>query len=221
MAILDLGKVVPEKGVDYFTEQDINAIVEEVAQEIDVPSKTSDLINDSGFVDKNVNDLVNYELKTNTGASIEVSINSDTYVMTMNLKNSAGTILSTQQIDLPLETMVVGASYDTLSKEIVLTLKNGTTTRFSVADLVSGLQSEITSNNKLSSDLVDDTNNTNKFVSSAEKTKIGVITTNGTGNNYLSDDGTYKGIDLSNYATKSYVDNSIESAITNTLEGSY
>ena len=39
-----------------------------------------------------------------------------------------------------------------------------------VYDLVAGLQSEITSTNKLSADLVDDTNATNKFVTSAEKT---------------------------------------------------
>ena len=170
MAVLDLGKVVPEKGVDYFTEQDINDIVSEVESEISVPTKTSDLVNDSGFVDNTVNNLTNYELKTNTGSSLLVSIDSSTYVMTMNLKNSAGTVISTQTVDLPLETMVIGASYDSLSKEIVLTLKNGTTTRFSVADLVSGLQTEITSTNKLSSDLVDDTNSSNKFVSASEKT---------------------------------------------------
>ena len=37
---------------------------------------------------------------------------------------------------------------------------------------MSGLQTEITSTNKLNSDLVDDTNQNNKFVTSAEKTKI-------------------------------------------------
>ena len=38
--------------------------------------------------------------------------------------------------------MVVGASYDNTTKEVVLTLQNGTTTRFSVADLVDGLVSQ-------------------------------------------------------------------------------
>lgn len=38
--------------------------------------------------------------------------------------------------------------------------------------MVSGLQSEITSSNKLNSDLISDTNQNNKFVTSDEKTKI-------------------------------------------------
>jgi len=97
-------------------------------------------------------------------------MDSSTYVLTLLLKNSAGTTLSTATVDLPLETMVVGASYNNSTKEITLTLKNGNTLSFSIADLISGLQTEITSSNKLSSDLVDDTNKTNKFVTSTEKT---------------------------------------------------
>ena len=135
-----------------------------------IPSKTSDLSNDSGFIDNSVNNLTNYTLATNTGTTIELNINSSTYVMTLNLKNSAGRVISTGSIDLPLETMVVNASYNNVNKTIILTLQNGNTISFSVADLVSGLQTEITSTNKLSSDLVDDTNKTNKFVTTAEKT---------------------------------------------------
>lgn len=66
--------------------------------------------------------------------------------------------------------MVVNGSYDSQAKKVVLTLQNGNTIEFSVADLVAGLQSEITSTNKLDADLVDDSTSTNKFVSSAEKT---------------------------------------------------
>jgi len=124
----------------------------------------------SNFITKDVNNLTYYELKTATGNSIAMSIDSSTYVLTVSLKNSAGTILNTQTVDLPLETMVVGGSYDSTNKKIILTLKNGQTIEFSVADLVSGLQSEITSNNKLSADLVDDTSTTNKFVSASDIT---------------------------------------------------
>ena len=124
----------------------------------------------SNFITKDVNDLTYYELKTAVGNSITMSIDSSTYVLTVSLKNSAGTVLNTQTVDLPLETMVVGGSYDSTNKKIILTLKNGQTIEFSVADLVSGLQSEITSSNKLSADLVDDTNTTNKFVSASDKT---------------------------------------------------
>ncbi len=105
--------------------------------------------------------------------SLELSINSQTYVLTATLKNTSDEILGTPQtIDLPLESMVVNGTYDNTTKKVILTLKNGNTVDFSVADLVEGLQSEITSSNKLNSDLVDDTNQNNKFVTSAEKTKI-------------------------------------------------
>lgn len=105
--------------------------------------------------------------------SLELTINSQTYVLTATLKNTSGEALGTPQtIDFPLETMVVGGSYDDTTKKVILTLKNGNTVDFSVADLVEGLQSEITSSNKLDSDLVDDTNQNNKFVTSTEKTKI-------------------------------------------------
>lgn len=105
--------------------------------------------------------------------SLELAIDSQTYVMTATLKNTDGEVLGTPQtIDFPLETMVVNGAYDSATKKVILTLKNGNTVDFSVADLVEGLQSEITSSNKLNSDLVDDTNQNNKFVTSAEKTKI-------------------------------------------------
>lgn len=123
----------------------------------------------SSFIDKNVNDLTYYTLGVDTGHSIELSINSSTYVLTLSLKNSAGTILNTNTVDLPLETMVINGTYDSTNKKIILTLQNGSTIDVPVGDLINGLQTEITSNNKLSSDLVDDTNHTNKFVTSSEK----------------------------------------------------
>lgn len=170
MAVLDLGKVVPEKGVDYFTESDIQSIETDVVTDVKNTVKVSDLQNDAGYITKDVNNLTYYTLATGTGTTIDLSINSSTYVMTLDLKNSAGTTISTDSIDLPLETMVIGAIYDSTNKKIVLTLKNGETIDVPVGDLVSGLQAEITNDNKLSSDLVDDTNKTNKFVTSSEKT---------------------------------------------------
>lgn len=107
---------------------------------------------------------------TKYGASLSLSINSTTYVVTASLKDQDGNTLGTAQtIDLPLETVVVGGSYDDTAKKVILTLKNGTTIDFSVADLVAGLQTEITSTNKLDADLVDDTTSVHKFVTSADK----------------------------------------------------
>ena len=164
----------------------------------DVPTKTSDLTNDSGFITKSVDDLENYtptsdlspvatsgaysdlsgtpdlslySLITQTGNKIDLEINSSTYVLTAKLYDKNNNLISTSTgIDLPLETMVVGARYDDTTKSIILTLKNGQEVSFSVADLVSGLQTEITSTNKLNADLVDDTNSTNKFVNASDIT---------------------------------------------------
>ena len=108
---------------------------------------------------------------TKYAASMTLSINSTTYVVTAQLKDQDGNNLGTAQtIDLPLESVVVNGEYDSVHKKIVLTLQNGTTIEFSVADLVSGLQSEITSSNKLDADLVDDSTSTNKFVTASDKT---------------------------------------------------
>ncbi len=115
---------------------------------------------------------------TKYGASIAVSINTTDYKVTTTLKDQDGNTLGTAQvIDLPLESVVVNGSYDSTNKKIVLTLQNGSTIDIPVADLVAGLQSEITSTNKLASDLVDDTNQTHKFMTSAEKTKLSGIAT--------------------------------------------
>lgn len=138
----------PVKWVDYFTEEDI--------QSLNIPTTASDV---DALPDS-----------TKYWASISLSINSSTYVITAQLKDQDwNNLWSSQTIDLPLESVVVGWSYDDQTKKVILTLESGDTVEFSVADLVDWLQSEITSQNKLDSDLVDDTNSSNKFVSSAEK----------------------------------------------------
>ena len=195
---------------------EVNEIVDDAEQDLQdkidaftplIPTKMSQLQNDAGYTSNDTDQLVNYELKTGVGHSIEMSIDSQTYIVTLNLKNSAGTTISTQTIDLPLEAMVVSGSYDDTTKKIILTLNNGQTVEFSVADLVSGLQSEITSSNKLSADLVDDTSTSNKFVTQTEKTKIGTaeqtsnkvttISSTSTDDEYPSAGAVYRYIDAS------------------------
>lgn len=122
---------------------------------------------------EDLKEALNSKMSSDTlyGASLVLSMDSSTYVLTATLKDQSGNTLGTAQtVDLPLESVVVSGSYDTVTKEVVLTLKDGSEVRFSVADLVSGLQSEITETNKLGADLVDDTNSTHKFVTEAEKT---------------------------------------------------
>lgn len=123
----------------------------------------------SNFITKDVNNLTNYTLKTNTGSLIDLEINDTTYVVTLKLKNQDGTVISTDTIDLPLESVVVSGRYDNTTKKVILTLENGSEVDFSVADLVAGLQTELSSANKLNADYVDDTNSGNKFVTTSEK----------------------------------------------------
>ena len=108
---------------------------------------------------------------TKYAAALDLSINNTTYVITGQLKDQDGNNLGTAQtIDLPLESVVVSGSYDSTNKKIVLTLQSGSTIDVPVGDLVAGLQTEITSSNKLDADLVDDSTSTNKFVTAANKT---------------------------------------------------
>ena len=107
---------------------------------------------------------------TKYAAALSLTINSSTYVVTGQLKDQNGDNLgSAQTIDLPLETMVVGGSYDDEHKKIVLTLKNGNTVDIPVADLVSGLQTELSATNKLDPAFID-YDSTHAAVTESEKT---------------------------------------------------
>lgn len=107
---------------------------------------------------------------TKYGSTIDLSMNSTTYVLTLSLKDQDGTVLNTKTVDLPIESVVVSGRYDATNKKIVLTLQGGGTIDVPVGDLIAGLQTEITSLNMLDADLVDDTNSAHKFVTSQEKT---------------------------------------------------
>lgn len=93
--------------------------------------------------------------------SVELTINSSTYVVTLNLKNAQGSVISTQSIDLPLESVVVGGSYDETSKSVILTLNNGQKITIPIGDLVDGLVSQSDFNN-LSSQVNTNTANISK-----------------------------------------------------------
>ena len=106
---------------------------------------------------------------TKYAASMDLSIDSNTYIVTAQLKDQDGANLGiAQTIDLPLESVVVSGSYDDTEKKIILTLESGSTIDVPVGDLIAGLQTEITSTNKLSADLIVD-GTTNKVVTASEK----------------------------------------------------
>ena len=109
-----------------------------------VPVATGDTLNKdiSGTAAKATADASGNTITSFYGHSLTMTIDPTTYVVTLSLLDAGGTALSTQTIDLPLESVVVSGSYDADTKEVVLTLQGGTEVRFSVADLVDGLASQ-------------------------------------------------------------------------------
>lgn len=122
----------------------------------DISANVSDISKNKADI-KSINDnLINYSLITETGSKIELNINSSNFKMTAILKNKNGDVIDTSnEIDLPLETMVIGASYDSDKKELLITLQNGTETRVPISSLIDGLVNEETLNDYYSKEEID------------------------------------------------------------------
>lgn len=104
---------------------------------------------------------------------IEFGMNSQTFVVTAQLKNKDGDLIGTpKSVDIPLESTVVNGSYNNATKTLTLTLVSGQSINIPIGDIISGLQAEITAQNPLNADLVADANSTHKFVTAAEKKQI-------------------------------------------------
>ena len=133
-------------------------------EEVDeiIPTDISDLNNDSGFIDNTVNDLQNYYKKSETYTKQEVDgkLSSvykykGTVASYNNLPSTGLTIGDVYNVEDTGDNYAwTGTDWDKLGGDIDL----------------SGYQTKIDSTHKLNSDLVDDTNQTNKFVTSTDKT---------------------------------------------------
>ena len=180
-------------GKDYvITQADYQAIADVVESDITIPTKTSDLINDSGFITNTVNNLINYYLKSETYTKTEVnSLISAIRSVSFEVVNELPTTGESNIIYLvPSESSQtqnvkdeyiwlnnaweqIGSTAIDLSDYVTITMLNQAladyTTTANLTTLLAGKQNTIDSSNKLSSDLVDDTNSTNKFVTSSEK----------------------------------------------------
>ena len=88
-------------------------------------------------------------LTTETGNKLSFSVDPSTYVLTIKLLDKLNNVLSTGTVDLPIESLVMNASYDDETKSITLTLQNGEKVSFSVSALVEGLVSEDTFNQSI------------------------------------------------------------------------
>jgi hypothetical protein len=178
-------------GDDYvITEADYEEIADIVLENIEIPTKVSDLDNDSGFIDKDVDDLTNYYTKSETYTKTEVDnkdyITKDVNNLTNYYKTSEtynktevdnkissvykykGTVAT--YADLPSSDLTVGDVYNVESTGDNYAWTGTAWDKLGGDIDLSGYQTKIDSTHKLSSDLVDDTGNTNKFVTSTDKT---------------------------------------------------
>ena len=161
-------------------EEQVKNIDDNFTSLFDTVDDLNDGINSSGFITKDVNDLTNYTVKTETGTDIELSLDTKNYKMTLNLKNAEGTVVSTQTIDFPIESMVVNATY--ASGTLTLTLQNGETLDVDISAIISGLVpdtrtvngKQLNANVTLTQDDVSD-GTTYKRFSQTEKTKLSGI----------------------------------------------
>ena len=72
-------------------------------------------------------------------AKINFSVSPIDYILSIEGENMDGGKLFYKTVDLPLESMVVGANYDKATNELVLTLQNGHTTRVELPAILGGI----------------------------------------------------------------------------------
>lgn len=79
------------------------------------------------------------ELRRHIGAGVKFSMDPTNYVVSVDVVNIDGQTIYHTELDLPLEELVVGVTYDDVGKNIVIKLKNGQETTIPVAHIVNGL----------------------------------------------------------------------------------
>ena len=126
-----------------------------------IPTKTSDLNNDSNFITNTADNLTNYYKTSETYTKTEV----DNKIS--SVYKYKGTVQTYQ--DLPSENLTIGDVYNVASDGSNYAWTGTEWDKLGGDIDLSGYQTKIDSTHKLSSDLVDDTNNTHLFVSSSEK----------------------------------------------------
>lgn len=88
------------------------------------------------------------ETNAKHGATIVFNIDPETYIITLGLVNEKGTLLDTKSVDLPLESMVIGATYE--SGNVYLNVQGQDEPLVvDVSDLIAGLVNEQTFNEQI------------------------------------------------------------------------
>ena len=148
-----------------------NDVIERLAQdEQDIQTNTDNIRTNAEAIDKLNTDLLDYSLISETGNKLSMSINPQTYVITLSLKDKNDNILSIQSVDLPLETMIISASYS--NGILTFTLKNGQTLEVPISDLISGLVSTDTFNQAVQGLSNRITTIENDYLKASDKTEL-------------------------------------------------
>ena len=75
----------------------------------------------------------------NYATTLSVSMDHDTYVLTVTLRNEDGETLASGTVDLPIESMIIDGEYDAVNKKLILTLQSGNNIEVPIAALIDGL----------------------------------------------------------------------------------
>lgn len=149
MARLDLGKVVPEKGVDYYTAEDILDMSSDVKDQVETdiaPTLASNLQIAKDYTDnQNTLDIKNVEYNSTTGVIVFTRHDNTTIT-----------------VDLPVEEIVSRGYYDSLTQDLVLVLASGQEIRIPASGLIDDytgttsatIQVVVSANNEITCNIV-------------------------------------------------------------------
>lgn len=170
-------EVTIKDGIDYeITSEDYQEIANIVEQDITplIPTKVSQLENDSAYIKKEVNNLTNYYKKDETYTKQEVD---NKVASVYKYKGTVATYADLPSLNLTIGDVYNvesdgsnyawnGTAWDKLGGEVDL---SDYYTKSQTDTLLNEKQNIIDNSHKLNADLVDDTSTTHKFTSTSEK----------------------------------------------------
>lgn len=132
---------IPVKVSDLDDAKEVLSKYVPVSRKIAEQNLESDITSENLFAALKIQEKLNqYALLENAGFSFSLDLDKTNYVMTIALKNKAGEILSSKQIDFPIESAMVDVDYDKNKKEFTFTLQNGSKVGpIVISEIVNGL----------------------------------------------------------------------------------
>lgn len=108
-----------------------------------ISTNTTNIANNSSAITTINNTIPTLSLKSETGYKLNLELDTTDYILVAKLYNKDNTLISTSdEINLPIESMIVDARYDAVNKDLIFTLDNGTELTVPLDDIVSGLATQ-------------------------------------------------------------------------------